>query len=365
MQLPDSAEVNAATLSRLFDNVTNSYKFLFFLALLESMERSQFRSEEWYATDAIVLDMLVLAWYPHVYFRLSFGKQDKVALALDQSAVARNDESIKPWDKDTIRKLLASNRSPRAILSRYVPFRLIRTFFPETRGLKDTAVNGRVADLAEQYFVDRKPLYRFDVHGEKVQVHPAWCDYLQRNLAVVRGWAWWNFLQYMQHCNPNVPAVSSKLFAPAQRESMTAQTNYWKAVLTAGNIHCIYSGEPISVGQFALDHFVPWSFVVHNQLWNLVPTLPSINSRKSDRLPALQYFDAFVTTQHSALIAARDVLNVKAWEDQMSPFLLDFGLSSFSDLLDKNRLAVAYEGTVLPLLRLAEANGFEGSWIHQ
>jgi hypothetical protein len=34
-------------------------------------------------------------------------------------------------------------------------------------------------------------------------------------------------------------------------------------------------------------------------------------------------------------------------------------------LLDLRRLKSAYEATVLPLLQLAETNGFEPSWVHR
>ena len=39
-------------------------------------------------------------------------------------------------------------------------------------------------------------------------------------------------------------------------------------------------GEDISI-----DHFVPWSYVAHDELWNLVPTTRSLNSSKSNDLP--------------------------------------------------------------------------------
>lgn len=35
----------------------------------------------------------------------------------------------------------------------------------------------------------------------------------------------------------------------------------------------------------SIDHFVPWSYVAHDELWNLTPTTRSINSSKSNSLP--------------------------------------------------------------------------------
>jgi 5-methylcytosine-specific restriction endonuclease McrA len=362
---PESNEVNAVTLARVFDEVTNSYKFLFFIALLDNAERHLFDANSSLSMDEIILDMLVLAWYPHIYFRLSFGSQDQIAKELDKVAprIILQEQSVKPWDKSAIRKLIAA-RVTNNTLARYVPYRLIRPFFPETRGLKDQDVNLRVAELCNEYFASRKPPYRFDSSRTGIFLHPAWSAYFKQNLGVVRGWALWNFLEYMQRCNPNVPAVSMKLFAPPERESLERQTKYWRTVLSANKFRCIYSGHLLSSDDFALDHFVPWSFVVHNQLWNLIPTSKSVNSQKSDRLPSPQYLNDLAAAQHDAASVTRSLLKPKEWEEQVSCFVADLGLPDYSALLDLERLQRAYEITILPLLQLAETNGFEASWIH-
>ena len=37
--------------------------------------------------------------------------------------------------------------------------------------------------------------------------------------------------------------------------------------------------------KMSIDHFVPWQYVAHDELWNLSPTTPSINSKKGNKLP--------------------------------------------------------------------------------
>ncbi|MBX9687273.1 MAG: hypothetical protein K2X27_11260 [Candidatus Obscuribacterales bacterium] len=362
---PESLDVSAETLARIFDDVTNSYKFLFFLALLENIERNHFDASIPIGLAEMILDMLTLAWYPHIYFRLSFGRLDKIALALDAAAPRQilAAQPLKPWDRREIRKVIAANLKDNQ-LARFVPYRLIRPFFPETRGMaKDHEVNSRVAELAAAEFANRKPLYKFDARQERLILHSSWARYFQHNIRLIRGWAHWHFLEYMQRCNPSVPGIAHKLFAPAERESLEKQTAYWKAVLTAERLPCIYTGELLSADAISLDHFVPWSFVVHNQLWNLVPTSRSVNSQKSDRLPDRKFFAGFVATQAKAAMVSRNLLKAKSWQDQMSCYLSDLGLANFEALLDAEQLSSAYEGTILPLLKLAEANGFEPGWV--
>jgi HNH endonuclease len=135
-------------------------------------------------------------------------------------------------------------------------------------------------------------------------------------------------------------------------------------VLAAKEFCCIYSGGIITRDDFTLDHFVPWSFVVHNQPWNLIPTSKSVNSKKSDHLPSLTYFNAFITAQYDALTISRNLLKQKVWEQHASFFVADLGLPNYDAILDRGQLDKAYRASVCPLLQLAELNGFAPSWTH-
>ena len=68
--------------------------------------------------------------------------------------------------------------------------------------------------------------------------------------------------------------------------------------------------------KFTIDHFLPWRFVTHDLLWNLVPTPKDINSAKSDRLPDLgRYFDSFAQLQFDAVQAVATTASAGLLED--------------------------------------------------
>lgn len=48
--------------------------------------------------------------------------------------------------------------------------------------------------------------------------------------------------------------------------------------------NCFYCGKKIS-GTPAVDHFVPWSFVKEDRLWNFVLSCPACNGHKLNRIP--------------------------------------------------------------------------------
>lgn len=59
----------------------------------------------------------------------------------------------------------------------------------------------------------------------------------------------------------------------------------WEGILDVREIKDVFTGEPVVLKQYDVDHFIPWSFVMNDELWNLMPMDSSLNSSKSNRLP--------------------------------------------------------------------------------
>lgn len=361
--LPRSDDLDISVLSRLFKDTTNSYKYVFFISLLDIMKRRQFSCEPIDCGELIV-EMLANSWYPYIYFKLSFGPQDKITAQLDLISLQIGEYKLKfDYSGKTMLRDVISKQDLSDSLLRYVPFRLLRPFFEkELGGAKDHEVNQKIKRLAEELFDQRIPLYRIGYESEQIIIHEAWTTYLKKHHSIVRGWVSWKWLEYMQRCNPNVPAVASKLFPPHKRDSMANQIKHWKEILKHGSCECIYSGVRLKDSSISLDHYLPWTFVAHDQLWNLVPTLAYINSAKSDRLPANAYFAPFVKLQHRGLVVSQQILSERRWEKRVESFIADLKLSDKRDLLDYEKLNRAYQQTVLPLLELAKGLGFSHNW---
>jgi HNH endonuclease len=295
---------------------------------------------------------------------LSFGLQDKIVAQLASLKIELDDSVItfSDIDKKLLREAIGRSSINKSLL-RYVPYRLLRPFFSdELRGVKEYRVDSTTERLAKCLFDERKPLYRIDTAFELIYVHGDWLKYLNDNYVIVKAWASWHWLEYMQRRNPNTPAVSSKLFPPLERDPMKEQTKYWRLVVGHRPIRCIYSGVHLSNNNISLDHYLPWSYVAHNQLWNLVPTLPTVNSAKSNCIPAARYFDSLINLQHQGLITTQQYLSERAWEKHVIPFISDLKIADTHELLDPDKLSIAYKRTLLPLISLAERLGFQANW---
>lgn len=107
--------------------------------------------------------MVPSAWYPHVFCKLSLGYADMLQTTVDAVfdgvpvrgawIVAGGEE----WRR--LRNWRSDRPEPSSVL-KYVPYRLLSPFFErEIKGLPDTKKNGRIVQLAERLFSERKPIY--------------------------------------------------------------------------------------------------------------------------------------------------------------------------------------------------------------
>ncbi|MEA1980343.1 MAG: HNH endonuclease domain-containing protein, partial [candidate division Zixibacteria bacterium] len=312
-------------------------------------------------------EMVAISWYPINFFHLSFGQQDMTRQILE--AFDFSLETARISGMATGKKLRQALRHQREKLQlhrllNYVPFRLLEPFFTnQLRGVEDWKKNELISHLVEQYFETVKPLYRFHLKGVNwyIELHPEWHEYLKTNYSIIQGWTNWEWVKYLQARNPNVPAIPNKLSPPTERTSLSKQTKYWQTVMEEEEIRCIYSGQTLNGRSFDLDHSLPWSFVCHDQLWNLIPIIPSVNSAKSNYLPSMEYLDLFINTQNRGLHISKNRYSSQSWDKVTESFVSDLRLTK-KDLLLEEKVRKAYLATLPSMLSLAEQTGFAPEW---
>jgi hypothetical protein len=145
---------------------------------------------------------------------------------------------------------------------------------------------------------------------------------------------------------------------PKRRGSLKAQTEFWREILNKENFQCIYSDNILRSESFHLDHFLPWSFVCHDELWNLIPSNASANSSKGNNLPDKSHVTRFIKTQRKALMISRKFINTEPiWQKKVRSFSVCLSLSP-SELLMNEKLNVAYRKKLGPLMVLASQLGY-------
>lgn len=294
MELPSEGIVDARRLSRIYDNTTATYKFYWFISIIDLICTNPGR--RCFTFDEIIAGMIAEAWYPIHYFRLSFGKLDSLEsiilelqrnlnIPIDASRESVKSQIINNLANPDIKKLIH-------VLSLNVPYRFLSPWIPK-------ATDAQVVEYSV-LFTNGCP---YAIIDKKIVVDPLWVDYLISYSSILKDFSFWNLSIFLQKRNPNVPDIPSKLVRPLQRAPLTRQRRFWdRYIQSVGHIHCIYTNAELRVGEYDLDHFIPWSFVVHDLLWNLLPSDASINSSKSNCIPSLdKYLEPMTRIQHSAL----------------------------------------------------------------
>lgn len=284
MNLPENEQLSIHSLSRVFSDMSESYKIFWFSGIMDII-----KSKRTAATfNEIINHMITDAWYMVSEYHLNLGPADTLEkLVLYTHRISGLKPSAKAQD---VLDFLATCDDPaiakyKYTLSLNVPYRFQAPFMPDFKG---NSWN-RMSDVIARVNSDSKMIYHFESStglNRSIKISDEWQTYFEKNQAIVMGWLEYNLITYLQKRNPSVPGISNKIFPPTERKLEKAK-KFWKGIIEYEPIINIYAadGSIMTRDDISLDHFVPWSYVAHDELWNLVPTTRSLNSSKNNSLP--------------------------------------------------------------------------------
>ena len=364
LNMPQSDLVDYRVFSRLLDDdkVVASYKMYWLLGILDEVALGNTEIE----LKKIISRMIVYSWYPLLQYKLNYGVFDNLKKSVNYIATKYNLPNN--YDENKLLDFVYSNDDKELNkmmkeLTYNVPYRLLSPFFTDKlKGQKDSIKNKMITELSLE---NENCLYKI-VKGEKDKIilNEGWKDYLQKNYKVIKGWIYYKIVCFLQKRNPNVPAIAFKIEAPKSR-NLTRSTTLWKEIIASKNINDIYTNMDFTeenynrLGGLSIDHFIPWSFVLHDEMWNLTPTFKNINSSKSDNLPSYQeYIDKFCSVQYEAFSYLCDKKKEKDLECYIDVMRLE---NPFEFLKYKSREEFnnKLKQTISPIYQIALNQGFE------
>ncbi|GGF24416.1 HNH endonuclease domain-containing protein [Flavobacterium limi] len=342
MQIPQSQYLPIDKLASVFSSTSATYKFYWFLAILELVEEGGIHI----AKRNIFSRMISNSWYTVNYFHISFGKQDLIQDAV--KALIKIENLQINENKNIINAVLDNSVNTETIrilkhFDKNVPHWFISSWFSGNRN--------EIYSLSQNF--DYGCLYRLE--KDAIEINPIWISYLQSNSRILKDFCYWNLSLFLQKRNPNVPDIPNKISKAITRNSLVKQTNeYWKLVFNElGSVDCIFTNNKLVFEEkkYALDHFVPHAFVSHDLIWNLIPIDKTFNCSKGDKLPSVQkHFDKFYNLQKTAYEI------VKSYNSN-NRYLEDY-LTIFPDIEDCGFDYLRYKETIQPLITIASNNGF-------
>lgn len=106
-------------------------------------------------------------------------------------------------------------------------------------------------------------------------------EMIQDNTVSILGWIRYEKVKWLQNINPEVPGLVYKLSSMDEKvRKLNNVRVLWEDILKIKEVRDVFTGETIVSRKYDLDHFIPWSFVMNDELWNLMPMDSSLNSSK-------------------------------------------------------------------------------------
>ena len=364
MQLPYSEELNIEYLGRLFDNTSECYKFFWFKSILAKVTEG--KNELTY--EELIDEMITDAWYMVTEYHLNLGPKDTLESLVN--LIRQKNPNLKSCEKKSVIIDFLKNTVDKEImnrkrtLTRNVPYRLQAPFMNHLKG-KEWEVGER--ELISKINQESRLMYYFaSLNGlsTKIVVQQDWTNYIIKNQEIIRGWLEYKMILYIQKRNPSVPGIGDKLYPPQERK-LDRIKKYWKMILSLEQVQEIYGNQILNESDLSIDHFVPWSYVAHDEMWNLSPTTKSINSSKSNNLPNWDiYFEKLARQEFQSyqLMWKYDTIH-KEFEKCAREHINneDIRYRVYRRNLEFEEFAGELKTIILPVYQSAQNCGF-GSW---
>ena len=372
MQLPYSEELNIGHLSRLFENTTNCYKFFWFQAILRKIDGVHCR----FTFNELINEMIADAWYMVTEYHLRLGPLGITDNLEEVVKYIYENYGIIPSEKrEKLLEFLQKTEDQR--ISKYksdltlnVPYRLQVPFYDEIN-IERNMWNGSKQNLTNEINRQKRLIYYFTlISGLEtvIEVDGLWAEYLLRHKEILKGWTQLKLIQYLQNKNPSVPGIADKIEAPFSRDIERVR-KYWKLIIQIDpSIRDIYGDAVLANKDISVDHFVPWQYVAHDELWNLHPTTKSINSSKSNSLPSWNlYFNLLGQLEYRAYELKNQNEIIAQEFRKIIPYHLnnqEIRSQLYADGLDKDAFIGRLEHVVKPVYESALMSGFK-EWFYK
>lgn len=308
-------DLNIDSFIHMLDDTAECYKFYWLDALLKlfSLGKTEI------VFDDLINQMIADAWYSVVEYHLHLGPKNasgKIMNSLERAVIKLSQLTNIPNDADRDTIILAVKENDRELhgekdqLTKNVPYRMLSSFMHEIKG------NDRIWDQKKRLIayieqLNKKeciPYQITDGAGLKkhVVINEEWQDFFMDNFVTISGWIEVKKVRYLQGRNPGVPGIIYKLVPENNKQrKLRYVRNLWNTIIETKPVYDIYSEKLLGLNDFDIDHFVPWSFVANDELWNLLPMDSSLNSSKSNNLPQWKYFELFAKNQYMMYESAK------------------------------------------------------------
>lgn len=132
-------------------------------------------------------------------------------------------------------------------------------------------------------------LFGFELKEQGLHLAPKAYDFMLKYKAEIENlnyYAWAKFLEKVNEDNVLIKVIDKLELATPKRSDLSIYRDILQKEFEECN--CFYCGKKLK-RVIHVDHFIPWSFVKDDKIWNFVLSCSKCNQRKSNRVASKNY----------------------------------------------------------------------------
>ena len=177
---------------------------------------------------------------------------------------------------------------------------------------RETAKNCKQYVLGALYNDFEGLFYAFDVnHQDYIILNPPVYDFMLRykpEIEKLNYFAWAKFLETINDESVLIKLLDKLELATPHREDLSIYREILRKEFEENT--CFYCGKKLT-GVVHVDHFIPWSYVKDDKMWNFVLSCSSCNLKKNNRIPV----ERFLIKIQNRNSRAKQIQNRIVYED--------------------------------------------------
>lgn len=144
-------------------------------------------------------------------------------------------------------------------------------------------------------------LYSFSKKGEYIQLNPLVFQFMTKHKKILEKMNYFEWAKFLEKVNEE--SSTRNLLNTLDTITLRNDLSIYRKILFEEfeERTCFYCNKELKYGKVHVDHFIPWSFIKDDNLWNLVLSCPQCNQKKSDKLTPILFVENLIHRNHMIL----------------------------------------------------------------
>lgn len=202
---------------------------------------------------------------------------------------------------------------------------------------KENVVGALYGDLQEMF-------YSFSKKGEYIQLNPVMYEFVCKHKIAIEKMNYYEWARYLERINSD--DVMDHLLTKIDESAKRSNLDYYRNILFEEfENKCFYCGKSLANNKVHVDHFIPWSFIKDDNLWNFVLACPKCNESKKDKLAPKAQLDLLVQRNAQIVIEHPNIKQMRNYQAQRLIKIYSWALDNgYKDIWDPMERKMAANG---------------------